>query len=129
MRPLALLWLLLFSLAAQAGAALLPPGAPLTAALADTLVRAALKRVASQAFQIAVDQPALPLGNVATWATEVSLERWRTAFAAPKCAVVALLRQRLSQEMLPGDRSRDNPGLRLNGAPATAIRGRGARSL
>jgi hypothetical protein len=83
MRPLALLWLLLFSLAAQAGAALLPPGAPLTAALADTLVRAALKRVALQAFQIAVDQPALPLGNVATWASEVSLERWRRPSQPP----------------------------------------------
>ena len=51
MRQIALLWLLLLGLAAPAGAA--------------------------GEFQIVVDQPALPLGNAATLATEVTLEQFR----------------------------------------------------
>ena len=51
MRQIALLWLLLLGLAAPAGAA--------------------------GEFQIVVDQPALPLGNAATLATEVTLEQFQ----------------------------------------------------
>jgi flagellar basal body P-ring formation protein FlgA len=75
MRRLALLWLLLLGLAAPAGATLLPPGAPLTAGFAEALVRAALP--ADSAFQITIDQPALPLGNDVTLATEVVLAQFQ----------------------------------------------------
>jgi flagella basal body P-ring formation protein FlgA len=71
MRRLVLLCLLLLGLAAPAGAALLPPGAPLTTDFAEALVRAALP--GDSPFQITIDQPALPLGNDATLATEVIL--------------------------------------------------------
>jgi flagella basal body P-ring formation protein FlgA len=74
MRPLALLCLLLLGVAAPAGAALLPAGAPLTPGFAEALVRAALP--ADSAFQITIDQPALPLGNDATLATEVVLAQF-----------------------------------------------------
>ena len=67
MRLLALLWLLLLGLATPASAALLPPGAPLTAGFTEALVRAALP--ADRAYQITIDQPMLPLGNDATLAT------------------------------------------------------------
>ena len=75
MRRLALLWLLLLGLAAPAGAALLPAGTPLTAGFAEALVRAALP--ADSTFQVTIDQPALPLGNGATLATEVVLEQFQ----------------------------------------------------
>ena len=75
MRLLALLWLLLLGLATPAGAALLPPGAPLTAGFTEALVRAALP--ADSAFQITIDQPTLPLGNDATLATEVVLAQFQ----------------------------------------------------
>lgn len=75
MRPIVLLWLLLLGLAAPAGAALLRAGAPLSAPFAEALGRAALQaRGAAGEFQIVVDQPALPLGNAATLATEATLE-------------------------------------------------------
>jgi flagella basal body P-ring formation protein FlgA len=74
MRRLVLFSLLLLGLPAPAGAALLPPGAPLTAGFAEALVRAALP--ADSAFQITIDQPALPLGNDATLATEVVLAQF-----------------------------------------------------
>ena len=78
MRPLALLSLILLGLAAPAGAALLPPRAPLTASFAEALVSAALHaRGATGTFQIVVEQPALPLGNAATLATEVVMEQFR----------------------------------------------------
>jgi flagella basal body P-ring formation protein FlgA len=71
MRRLALLWLLLLGFVAPAGAAPLPAGAPLVTEFAEALVRAALP--VDSAFQITIDQPALPLGNDATLATEVIL--------------------------------------------------------
>lgn len=78
MRPIALLCLLLLGIAAPARAALLPPGAPLTARFAEALVQQALEATeAGEQFQIIVDQPALPLGNAATLATEVTLEHFR----------------------------------------------------
>lgn len=78
MRAIALLWLVVMGVAAPASAALLGAGAPLTAPFAETLVRAALAAsgVAGE-FQIVVDQPALPLGNAATLATEVTLEQFQ----------------------------------------------------
>ena len=82
MRLLALLWLILLGLAAPAGAALLPPGAPLTAGFAEALVRAALP--ADSAFQITIDQPTLPLGNDATLATEVVLAQFQYDPAAAR---------------------------------------------
>jgi flagellar basal body P-ring formation protein FlgA len=78
MRPIILLWLLVPGLAAPASATLLDAGAPLTAPVAEMLVRTALQAsgVAGE-FQIVVDQPALPLGNTATRVTEVTLEQFR----------------------------------------------------
>jgi flagella basal body P-ring formation protein FlgA len=75
MRRLALLWLLLLGFVAPAGAAPLPAGAPLVTEFAEALVRAALP--ADSAFQITIDQPALPLGNDATLATEVILAQFQ----------------------------------------------------
>jgi len=78
MHPIFLLWLLLHGLAAPAGAALLPAGTPLSAPFAEALVRAALEASGAEGeFQIVIDQPALPLGNAATLATEVSLEQFQ----------------------------------------------------
>ncbi len=75
MRRLVPLWLFLLGLAAPAGAAPLPAGAPLTTGFAEALVRAALP--ADSAFQITIDQPALPLGNTAARATELVLEQFQ----------------------------------------------------
>jgi flagellar basal body P-ring formation protein FlgA len=77
MRLIVLLWLLL-GLAAPAGAALLGAATPLTGPFAEALVRAALEASgAAGEFQIVVDQPALPLGNAATLATEVVIEQFQ----------------------------------------------------
>jgi flagella basal body P-ring formation protein FlgA len=78
MRLLALLLPLLLGLAAPAGAALLPPGAPLTSDFAEALVQDALRADgAAGAFRITIERPALPLGNPTTLATEVALEQFR----------------------------------------------------
>jgi flagellar basal body P-ring formation protein FlgA len=78
MRQMVLLWLLLLGLAAPAGAALLRAGAPLSAPFAEALVRAALEASGAEGeFQIVIDQPALPLGNAAKLATDVSLEQFQ----------------------------------------------------
>ena len=78
MRPFALLCLLLFGIAVPARGALLPPGAPLTARFAETLVQEALEaRGAGAQFRIEIDRPSLPLGNTATLATEVTLAQFQ----------------------------------------------------
>src|SRR5262245_33555497 len=75
MQRSALLWLLLLGFVAPASAAPLAAGAPLVAEFTEALVRAALP--ADSAFQITIDQPALPLGNGATLVTEVVLAQFQ----------------------------------------------------
>jgi flagella basal body P-ring formation protein FlgA len=78
MRPLVLMWLLLVGLAPPVDAALLGAGTPLSAPFAEALVRGALEASGAEGeFQIVIDQPALPLGNAATLATEVRLEQFQ----------------------------------------------------
>ena len=85
-RRVALSFLLLFGLAAPAGAALLRAGAPLAAPFAETLVRAALQASGAPGeFQIVVDQPALPLGNPATFPTEINLEQFQHDPGGGRC--------------------------------------------
>jgi flagella basal body P-ring formation protein FlgA len=72
------LLVLLLGLAAPAGAATLPAGAPLTRSFTQDLLSAALSAEgAGEALDLRVEQPRLPLANQSGEATEIAVEALR----------------------------------------------------